>query len=64
MAGSVTVAAAVGYFAGHRTRSVPENVLRNSEVRAQYQRDLDAAIAENAQRRENAGVRFRFDEAP
>lgn len=64
VAGSVTVAAAVGYFAGHRTRSVPENVLRNSEVRAGYQRDLDAAIAENAQRRQSAGVRFRFDEAP
>ena len=64
VAGSVTVAAAVGFLAGHRTRSLPENVLRNSEVRAQHQRDLDAAIAENARRRQNAGVRFRFEEAP
>jgi len=64
VAGSVTVAAAVGFLAGHRTRSLPENVLRNAQVRAQYQRDRDAAIAENAQRRQNAGVRFRFDEAP
>jgi hypothetical protein len=64
VAGSVTVAAVIGFLAGHRTRGVPGNVLHNAQVRAQYQLDRDATIAENARRRQNAGVRFRFDEAP
>jgi hypothetical protein len=64
VAGSVTVAAVIGFLAGHRTRGVPENVLHNAQVRAQYRLDRDATIAENARRRQNAGVRFRFDEAP
>jgi hypothetical protein len=64
VAGSVAVAAVVGFLAGHRTRPVPENILRNEELRQQYTRDLDAVVAENVRRRENARVRIQFDEAP
>jgi len=64
VAGSVSLVAIVGFLAGHRTRPVPENILRNEELRQQYTRDLEAVAAENDRRRENARVRIQFDEAP
>jgi hypothetical protein len=64
VAGSVAVAAVVGFLAGHRTRPVPENVLRNAELRQRYLRDREAVLAENVRRRESARVSIRFDEVP
>jgi len=64
VAGGVSLVAVVGFLAGHRTRAAPENTAHNAGLRGQFQRDRAAAVTENVRRRENARVRFRFDEAP
>ena len=64
VAGSVAVAAVAGFLAGHRTRPVPENILRNAELRQRWLRDREAVLAENDRRRGSARVRIRFDEVP
>jgi hypothetical protein len=59
VAGSVSLATVIGFLAGHRVRLLPENARRNSDLREQYERDLQSVIMENARRRQDAPVRVR-----
>jgi hypothetical protein len=61
VAGSVSLAAVFGFLGGHRTRPVPENILRNAEVRQRYERDREAALAENVRRRQDARIHIQFE---
>lgn len=61
VAGSVSLAAVAGFLGGHRTRLMPENILRNAELRQRYQRDRETALAENVRRREDARIHIWFD---
>jgi hypothetical protein len=57
VAGVVSVASVVGFLKGHRVRQLPDNARLNVENRAQFERQLQATIAENA--RLMAARRFR-----
>ena len=59
VAGSLSLAGLVGFLAGHRTQLLPQNVIRNQELREQYARNLQAVITENTRRRSEAPVRIR-----
>jgi len=61
VAGSVTVAGLVGFFAGHRVQPLPENALRNAELRRQDATNRAAIATANARARETAAVRVQLE---
>jgi hypothetical protein len=61
VAGSVTVAGLVGFLAGHRVQPLPENALKNAELRRQDAASRAAIITANAAAREAAPIRVRLE---
>ena len=61
VAGGATVAGLVGFLAGHRVRPLPENALRNAELRRRDALSRVQIAAANAQARESAPVRVRLE---
>jgi hypothetical protein len=56
VAGAVSLAGIVGFLAGHRVRSLPENIQRNREALGRYEQDRARIALLNARARENAPV--------
>jgi hypothetical protein len=54
---SLGLAGIVGFFAERPGRPLPDHIAANAAVRAQWQRDLDRARAENARRRRDVRLR-------
>jgi hypothetical protein len=61
VAGSVTVAGLIGFLAGHRVEPLPENALKNAELRRQDASTRAAITAANARARDEAPIRVRLE---
>ena len=63
VAASVTAAGLAGFLGGHRVQPMPENALRNAELRQRDEASRAAIRAANALARESAPVRVRLEGA-
>lgn len=61
VAGAVSVAGIVGFLAGHRVRSIPENIQRNRESRERYEYNRAQITQLNARALENAPVHVQVE---
>ena len=63
VAASVTMAGLAGFLGGHRVQPIPENALRNEELRQRDEANRAAIRAANARAQESAPVRVRLEGA-